>query len=491
MNGNVVVVGAGFGGLSTAILLARLGQKVTLVEGASRPGGCLRSYSRQGVDCPVGVHYFGAAAPGEMLGDFLDLLGIRQEMKLRRLGQGGVIDRYRFDDGDVFDLPDTAEKLEDSLRARFGDAPEAVAFVMDVCRAAMASLRTGAAGPPAASALPMTRLAADILAEKALPPRLVDILALQGFLLGVDLSACSASFLMMATASLLLSAWELGCAGADLAEGLAERARAAGVSLIVGDPVVAVQVSDRRARGVRLQSGTGIAADTLVAGIHPKTMIAMIPAEALPAAYREGIARLEETGGSLGVVALVDDKRHPALGHNVFRVRGTPRQTVKGVYAQLRPSGRPGYNRLTLLTESDYASWAAWHGTQSGRRGPAYRAEKLRRAQQAMAEVTEAVGPIHQPQIIDTWTPLTMRDWVGAPQGNTYGARHSMRDGLEYLVLSRPPLDGLFLVGQSAVAPGLLGISLGVLHVVSTIAGRSAVRDLMAASRSAARGSSA
>lgn len=489
MNGNMVVVGAGFGGLSTAILLARLGLGVTLVEGASRPGGCLRSYSRQGVDCPVGVHYFGAAAPGEMLGDFFDLLGIRQELKLRRLGQGGIIDRYRFDDGDVFDLPDTAEKLEDSLRARFGDTPAAVAFVMDVCRAAMASLRTSAAGSSAPPALPVTRLAADILAEKALPPRLVDILALQGFLLGVNLSACSASFLMMATASLLMSAWELGCSGADLANCLVDRARAAGVSLIVGDPAVTVEVNDRRVRGVRLQSGTGIAADTVVAGIHPKTMVAMIPAEALPAAYREGIARLEETGGSLGVVALLDEKRHPALGHNVFRVRGTPRQSVKGVYAQLRPSGRPGTNRLTLLTESDYASWAAWHGTQSGRRGPAYHAEKLRRAQQAMADVADAVGSIQQPQIIDIWTPLTMRDWVGAPQGNTYGARHSIRDGLEYLVLSRPPLDGMFLVGQSALAPGLLGVSMGVLHVASAIAGRAAVRDLMAASCSATRGS--
>jgi all-trans-retinol 13,14-reductase len=485
LNGNVVVVGAGFGGLSTAILLARLGLRVTLVERASHPGGCLRSYSRQGVDCPVGVHYFGAAAPGEMLGDFFDLLGIRQELKLHRLGQDGVIDRYLFDDGDVFDLPDTAEKLENSLRARFGDTPAAVAFVMQVCRAAMASLHTGA-GSPSPPALPVTRLAADVLAEKALPPRLVDILALQGFLLGVDLSACPASFLMMATASLLLSAWEIGCTGADLAGCLVERARAAGVSVIVGDPAVTLPVSDRRVCGVRLQSGTGIAADAVVAGIHPKTMVAMISAEALPAVYREGIARLEETRGSLGVVALVDEKRHPALGHNVYRVRGTPRQSVKGAYAQLRPSGRPGYNRLTILTESDYASWAAWHGTQSGRRGPAYRAEKLRRAQQAMAEVAEAVGPIQQPQIVDIWTPLTMRDRVGAPQGNTYGARHSIRDGLEYLVLSRPPIDGLFLVGQSALAPGLLGISMGVLHVASAIAGRPAVRDLMAPSRPAA-----
>jgi all-trans-retinol 13,14-reductase len=358
---------------------------------------------------------------------------------------------------------------------------------MDVCHAAMASLRTDTGSPAVRSALPITRTAADILAEKGLPSRLVDIVALQGFWVGVNLSGCPASFLMLATASLLMSAWELGCSGAEFADCLIERARAAGVNLIVGDPVVGIPVRDRRARGVRLQSGTEIAADAVVAGIHPKTAMAMIAPDALPAAYRAGIARLEETEGTLCVVALVDDARHPDPGHNLFRVHGTASRNLGGVYAQLRPSGRPGLNRLTVLAESDFASWAAWHGTQSGKRGPAYRAEKLRRAQEALDAVTDVVGPIFDPQIIDIWTPLTMRDWVGAPQGSTYGARHTLRDGLEYLALSRPPLDGLFLVGQSALAPGLLGISMGVLRVASAIAGRPAVRDLMAANRQAAR----
>ena len=107
MSNDVVIIGAGFGGLSAAIVLGRLGVKVTLVEGESRPGGVLRSYAREGVDCPVGVHYFGSAAPGELLGDFFDLLEIRPALKLRRLGKSGVIDRFVFGD-DTYDLPDTA-----------------------------------------------------------------------------------------------------------------------------------------------------------------------------------------------------------------------------------------------------------------------------------------------------------------------------------------------------------------------------------------------
>ena len=481
MSGEVAIVGAGFGGLSAAIVLARLGLRVTLIEGESRPGGVLRSYAREGVDCPVGVHYIGSAAPGELLGDFLDLLQIRAALKLRRLGTGGVIDRFVFDD-ETFDLPDTADKLEATLAGRFPEAPDAVAFVMKICRYAMASLRTHTTRIGDAP-LPMTRTAAEVLAEMQLPKRLVDILALQGFLLGVNLSACPAAFLMMATASLLMSAWELGCTGCEMADTLTNRALAAGVNLLVRDPVAEILVRDRRATGVRLHSGREVPAGTVVAAVHPKAMVELLPGDTLPTSYRDGIARLEETGGTLCVVALLDESHHPAQDYNLFRVRGDASRSLEGVYGQMRPSEVPGKTRLTVLVESNYADWAPWHATRTGQRGASYRAEKQRRAEQALKELEEVTGPLHEPRIIDVWTPLTMRDWVSAPQGCTYGVRHSARDGLDFLVLSRPPLPGLFLVGQNAIAPGLLGVSMGVLRVAAAIAGRQPLADLMVRSR--------
>jgi all-trans-retinol 13,14-reductase len=481
MKTDVVVVGSGFGGLATAIVLARLGRKVTLVESAAQPGGCLRSYAREGVDCPVGVHYFGSAAPGELLGDFIDLLGIRDALDLRRMGQGGVIDRFTFDD-EVFDLPDTAEKLEAALGKRFPDAPDAVAFVMHVCRSAIASLRTDTAhsAPPA---LPITRSALDVLTEQHLPDRMMDFLALQGFLLGLNLSVCPAAFLMVATASLLMSAWELGCTGTHMANALTQVAVTAGVKLITGDGVAAIEVGGHGASGVRLQSGACVEADVVVAAIHPKLMVDLLPSQALPLDYRAGIGKLEETGGMLCAVALLDETLHPAQDFNVYRVRGTPRRNLEGVYGQFRPSGQPGLTRLVALTESTYDSWSTWHDTDSGRRGLDYRAEKMRRAEQMLTDLAAVTGPLHDARIVDVWTPLTMRDWVAAPQGCTYGVKHSIRDGLDYLVLSRPPLDRLFVVGQNAVAPGLLGIAMGVLRVASAIAGRPAVAELMRKNR--------
>jgi len=64
VRGKALVIGSGIGGLSTAILLAKLDYRVTVIEGSASPGGLMRGYSRQGVDCPVGVHYLGALGRG-------------------------------------------------------------------------------------------------------------------------------------------------------------------------------------------------------------------------------------------------------------------------------------------------------------------------------------------------------------------------------------------------------------------------------------------
>jgi hypothetical protein len=131
--------------------------------------------------------------------------------------------------------------------------------------------------PRSESTLSITKSAAEILADKNLPDRLVDILAVHGFLLGTNLADCPASFLSIVTASLLLSAWELGCTGSDMAEALADSARQAGVRVIVGDPVVAVDVDGGGACGVRLQSGAAIPAATVVSAIHPKSLAELLP----------------------------------------------------------------------------------------------------------------------------------------------------------------------------------------------------------------------
>ncbi len=51
---DVVVIGAGLGGLSAGGLLARQGRKVLVLEQAERIGGCCSTFERDGYHFDVG-----------------------------------------------------------------------------------------------------------------------------------------------------------------------------------------------------------------------------------------------------------------------------------------------------------------------------------------------------------------------------------------------------------------------------------------------------
>jgi phytoene dehydrogenase-like protein len=65
---DVVVVGGGFGGLGTALELARSGARVALCEALAYPGGCASTFKRGGVRYESGATLFSGFDPGQLFG---------------------------------------------------------------------------------------------------------------------------------------------------------------------------------------------------------------------------------------------------------------------------------------------------------------------------------------------------------------------------------------------------------------------------------------
>ena len=65
---DVIVIGSGMGGMTTATALSRMKHKVLLLEKAQTIGGLTHTFSREGFTWDVGLHYcgmFGHDEPGE------------------------------------------------------------------------------------------------------------------------------------------------------------------------------------------------------------------------------------------------------------------------------------------------------------------------------------------------------------------------------------------------------------------------------------------
>lgn len=465
-----VVIGAGIGGLSAGILLAGLGLAVAIVEKNPLPGGLMRGYRRRGQECPVGVHYVGAFGEGEPLRRICDLLGVTEGMSLRRMGRGGPIDRYLFDDF-VFDLPEGIDAFTAALREACPGDAAAVAAIGTRLRA-LALLQNGFAflspAPPLLDPDFFTPLG-DYLARLGCSPRLKGILGVAASWMGMSGELCPVFYHHLALASYLQSAWRPARDGVEMAETFADRFTALGGELICGDAVQEVRLAGGAVAGVTLASGRRLAATRVVAAIHPKPLLALLPEGAVKPRHLRHVAELAETGGVFSVAAALETWSHPPLPYNVFRLHTDGSGAIRdGVFYQLR-RGRAGKTLLTAITTSPYADWLPWEATTTGRRGPAYAAQKARRAEALLAGAGRLFGPLGGAEILDAYTPLSLRDWVNSPEGAPYGIQRSMRQLPLLSSLHRLAPAGLVFAGQNALAPGILGTLMGSLQAVRQI----------------------
>ena len=82
---DVVIIGAGIGGLVCGCYLAKTGLKVLIIEQHSKPGGYCSSFKRNGFVFDVAVHYLGACRRGGETHRIINELSIKDRLKLVRI----------------------------------------------------------------------------------------------------------------------------------------------------------------------------------------------------------------------------------------------------------------------------------------------------------------------------------------------------------------------------------------------------------------------
>ncbi len=473
--GKALVIGSGIGGLSTAILLAKLDYRVTVIEGSPQPGGLMRGYRRQGVDCPVGVHYLGALGRGEPLRRIFDFLGVTSEIPVERLGGEGTIDRYLFDDRFSFSLPEGIDAFEDRLRQTFPEEQRPISNVMAGLRevaARMGSLDLLGAPDGHLFALQYTDALEKRLIQLGCSARLRGVLGVVTTLMGLTPAECPVFYHHMALASLLFSSWRPTGNSGRMVEAFVNRLLELGGTLLAGDPVKGIRIREKAVTGVVLQSGRALEAPLVVAAVHPRVLLTLLAKEDVRPLYRQRIETLQDTAGVFAVHLGVDAARHPPWTHNVYRLKTdwAGRIGGEGAFYQLR-QGSGDTNLLTLMTASGGSEWRRWDGTTSGRRGADYEEAKKGKAEAMLEEVCSLCGPFFGTKILDIQTPLTLRDWANSPNGSAYGVLRSTGQLLSLISLQRPAARGLYLAGQNAWSPGIIGTVLGSFQVVKSVIG--------------------
>ena len=471
---NVIIIGSGVGGLSAGIILLLLNYSVTIVEKNPLSGGLMRSYRRGGIDCPVGVHYVGALGAKEPLGKIFRILGISVEELFFRMGQGGIIDRYIFDDF-VFDLPVSIDAFEKSLKSTFPADAMALEVILENLREIARRMLDPSfflnQGDPFQN-MDFFQPMGDFLDKLEASAGLRAVLAVPCQLIGVELAQCPIIFHHMVLASYLFSSWRLKGSGSTMADVFTRRFQELGGKLILNDGCEKIILDEGEVAGVRLASRINLGADIVVATLHPKILLNLLEPNALKSSYRQRIANLKETEGVVAVQISVDASAHSEIDHNIYRLYADEKGLLKdGIFYQLRHGNDKGANLVSIITRSLYSEWSKWENTISGRRGKDYEEKKLSIGQDLLQKANEVFGSLKNARILDVYTPLTLRDYMNCPEGSCYGVLRSSGQLLKVASLSKLPISGLFLAGQNAMAPGVLGTILGSFNAVRQIIG--------------------
>ena len=139
---DVIVIGSGMGGMTTATALSRLGYKVGLFEQAQTLGGLTHTFSRNGFSWDVGLHYCGLFGREQPAGKILDWLS-GGSIKFQSVGT--VYDTLHFPEGFEISVARPAAAYKMELKERFPDNAGEIDAYFGALQSADAAMRMVAA----------------------------------------------------------------------------------------------------------------------------------------------------------------------------------------------------------------------------------------------------------------------------------------------------------------------------------------------------------
>ena len=459
-----LVVGSGAGGLTLALLLARAGKKVTLIEKQPGIGGYLRRFIRNGMYFDTGYHFSGGF--NNVMKQMMQILGI-DDLITNSLISNQIV--LKSGDQRIL-LPAGCghEGAEEVLCSSFPEEADALRklslTIREIWRKRqMSNLRD-------LTPLQMNVSQYDAITVRefcsrlGLSPAVETAAGSFATCHGTPLGDAPMSFHAKVGYSLYESLARPHGGGDTMIRAFRREAEKWGITIRTGAELLrfAEPDSEGNCHEARFADGTSIPADKVFFTIHPLAVRDLLPEKSLNGVFLRRLSRLQETNSFFCAYYLADDEVKLPEGLVSFFSENDLDSILRG---------KSGYSTGYLLCREPDISGVVHNVITAFRTMPvrtpktglphrerlqdsAYRAFKERIAAEISSDLLnvypELKGHLH---LIETGTPQTCLDY-DPPTGSAYGVRCICGQSR---ICGQLPVNNFYIAGQSASVPGVMG----------------------------------
>ncbi len=486
---DVVIIGAGIGGLACGALLAREGMKVLIAERHARVGGFVADYERKGYRFQV-PHMMGGCGPGGDISRILDHLGIRVDFRELQ-----PMMRFIYPEHDITvpaDLDEYAEVLKDAFQPQTANINrffKAVRSVTDRMSMRLTRRPLGFAGAMRMAAAPFTSPKAlsymmsgtswkRVLDKYFTDEQLKTVLSTPWGFLGAppwDLSALSMFSMMKSFAR---GAYVPEGGFQLMADSFANAFTASGGTLLLEHEVISINTENGRVSEVEMVPRMRVSTDFVVSDSDTKrTFLRLLDREDLPATFIDrvdeapvsmtgfvihlGLAKQagqEFAGGPIIVSPSYDEAE--MLDEVAVKTRFPEADKLRWsvmVPSLTDPTLAPkGKTCLDIIVPSvPYGFMKRWGVETGGVRGREYRGIKEKYAETVVNAVSRRFPDLIQGvEAFDVATPITYERYTMAIDGCWYDSAPVGAYGLGKRPGPKTPVKGLLMTGAKSAFGG-------------------------------------
>lgn len=496
-----IIVGSGAGGLSTALCLARAGQKVLVLEQHSVPGGWCHSFTLNGQRFSPGVHYIGLLDENQSTNEMYKGLGVANDLIFFRMNKTGY--DHCIIDNQKFDFPAGIENLQESLIRQFPKEEKNIREYLHLIQKVNEELllipklkgfwqnitvpfRTKHFGKFALFTLKR------VIDWHIKDPVLKAILNAQCGDHGLSPNRASFPVHCSAMSHYINGGFYPMGGGAGIVKAMTNKIKSYNGVIRTQQSVAKILVENKMAFGVELADGKRILAKNIISNADPATTyLKLVGKENISKKLNKKLDKTKYSVTSLILFLTLDmDVTKAGMDSgNIWKFKDedidyhfetlTKGDILEGdefpalffscttLKDPVSFNGR--YHNFEAVTYINYDSFKEFDETEDYH-CPKYETFKERIIEKFMNSIEKIIPNAKQHIVqVELGTPMTNKFYVNTTEGNVYGTEKTLRQVGPFAFKNKTEIKNLFLCGASTLSHGVTGATYSGLETAAVI----------------------